>query len=208
MPLIEHRAGTQDRTALAAEQQESTNDLAALASSIRARLQDIKKSCVTALRIALDVGKTLNQVKEQVPDKEWGKWLRDNCFLSVRSAQLYMQLADHRDEIEAEIARFDELSIRQARKLIAKPKTSPQEEEVEPVDSEPAVTTAAPSTLRDFWPVATEPEQDELTGIIVNTVSLTKLFALMSPERRAEIERRVLGQAKRKSKVIEGTLAA
>jgi hypothetical protein len=187
-------------------------DLDALASSIRTQLQEIKRSCVTALRIALDVGEILNQAKEQVPDKKWGKWLRDNCFLSVRTAQLYMQLADNRDEIEAKLACFDTLSIRGARKLIAKPAV--EEGEVESVDSEPAVsttttTTTSPSTLCDLWPIATEPEQDELIGIVINTLSLTKLFALMTPERRREIEKRVLGNAnRRKTKTINAKLAA
>jgi hypothetical protein len=99
---------------------------------------------LTPLRIALDVGDAFNQAKKQVPDKKWGKWLRYNCFLSIRMAQLYMQLADHRDEIEAEIARFDTLSIRQARKLIARSKPAPEEGEVEPVTEPVAEPMAEP----------------------------------------------------------------
>jgi hypothetical protein len=53
----------------------------------------------------------------------WKKWLRDNCFLSVSTAQLYQQLARHRDEIEAEVERTGvELGVRAARRLISKSK--------------------------------------------------------------------------------------
>ena len=51
----------------------------------------------------------------------WKWWLRENCFLSVRTAMLYMQLARHRAEIEAEIERMGELSLRAAIRLIAEP---------------------------------------------------------------------------------------
>jgi hypothetical protein len=51
----------------------------------------------------------------------WKRWLRENCFLSQRTALLYQQLARHRAEIEAEITRLGELSLRAARRLIAEP---------------------------------------------------------------------------------------
>jgi hypothetical protein len=186
------------------------NDLDALATSIRRYLKQINKACVTALRIALDAGDALQQAKDQVPDKQWGKWLRDNCFLSVRTAQLYMQLADHRTEIEFEAARFDELSIRQARKLIAKSKSVPEEDKIEPVTTETTPTTiTTTTTLCDYWHIATEAEQDDLAATVINTVPVEKLFALMSAERRDKITKRVLGNAKyKKAKTIKGTLAA
>jgi hypothetical protein len=96
-----------------------------LATRIRTRLEQVRGACVTALRIALDVGDALIAAEAQVPDGKWGRWLRDNCFLSVRSAQLYMQLARHRGEIEDKLDQGVELSLRAARRLI----TSPQDED-------------------------------------------------------------------------------
>ena len=52
----------------------------------------------------------------------WGRWLVDNCGMGVSTAELYMQLARHREKIEVEIERVGELSLRAARRFIAKPR--------------------------------------------------------------------------------------
>jgi hypothetical protein len=53
----------------------------------------------------------------------WKRWLEKHCSpISVRTAQLYVQFARHRDVIEAEIKRVGPLSECEARRLIAKPR--------------------------------------------------------------------------------------
>ena len=42
----------------------------------------------------------------------WKRWLREHCFLGARTAMVYVRLARHRDEIEAEPQRVDDLSLR------------------------------------------------------------------------------------------------
>jgi hypothetical protein len=88
-----------------------------LATKVRAACRGVHEGQCNALHSALDAGDALNAAKPLVVGR-WGAWLRANCFLSVRTAQLYAQLADHRDEIEAEIERVTDLSLRAARRLI------------------------------------------------------------------------------------------
>ena len=100
--------------------------LAELAQMIRESMDHARTAWSNALGHVLDVGDALNAAQEQVANKQvtnWKKWLRDNCFLSVSTAQLYQQLARHRDEIEAEVERTGvELGVRAARRLISKSK--------------------------------------------------------------------------------------
>jgi hypothetical protein len=91
-----------------------------LARRIRAALQASRPERCNALHHDLDIGDMLTEVQAQVTTG-WKRWLRENCFLSERTALLYQQLARHRTEIEAEIERVGELSLRAARRLIAKP---------------------------------------------------------------------------------------
>src|SRR5262249_43418713 len=66
-------------------------------------------------------GDALIAAQEKV-NGNWKLWLRDNCFLSVRTALVYARLARHRSAIEAELGRVGDLSLRAALRLIAKPK--------------------------------------------------------------------------------------
>jgi hypothetical protein len=98
------------------------HDLDLLAHRIRCRLTEVKDLSRSALRLALDIGDDLDAAQEQVPDGQWAVWLRKNCALSERSARLYRQLANHREEIEHRLAEAPELSLRAARSLITKSK--------------------------------------------------------------------------------------
>jgi len=74
--------------------------LAELAQMIRESMDHARTAWSNALGHVLDAGDALNAAQEQVAKKQvtnWKKWLRDNCFLSVSTAQLYQQLARHRD---------------------------------------------------------------------------------------------------------------
>jgi hypothetical protein len=58
-----------------------------------------------------------------------------NCGVGWSTAKLCRQLASYREEIEAEISRVGPLSIRQARRLITKPKPDKQAPELPTPDS-------------------------------------------------------------------------
>jgi hypothetical protein len=91
-----------------------------LARQIRESLRASREAASNALDHALDAGDALAEAINRVStDKK--KRLRDNCFLAVSTAYLYLELAAHRSEIEAARSRAGELSIRAARRLIAKP---------------------------------------------------------------------------------------
>jgi hypothetical protein len=102
--------------------QTAQQDLNEIARRVRDAIAAAKAAHVTALHSALDAGNALIEAQAQVPRGQWRRWLKDNCLLSERTALLYVQLAHHRQDIETEISRVPELSLRAARRLIAKPK--------------------------------------------------------------------------------------
>jgi hypothetical protein len=161
-----------------AEQQDG---LAALADRIREEHQAIRDAACNALRHALDAGDALITAQAQV-SSGWQRWLRDNCFLSVRTAQLYVQLAQHRQDIEAEISRIPDLSLRGARRLITRSKTAGGAGDNKSKSQE---TTAS---LADLW-AAASPE--ERTGFL-DEIALTDLLEVMPASWKIEIERRVV----------------
>jgi hypothetical protein len=98
-----------------------------LANRIKACVAEIKKAAPAtqnALARAFEAGELLIQAqKEYGQHGLWKSWLNTNCELSERTAQLYMQLAEGRSKIEAELAKKDgatvaDLSLRGALSLL------------------------------------------------------------------------------------------
>jgi hypothetical protein len=111
-----------------------------LARRIRDAHKAVQVATANALAAAFEAGESLIEAKKRVTTG-WERWVRENCFLGGSSVRLYVQLAHHRAEIEAEISRAGELSIRAARRLIAKksPEDEPSEDMPEPTPTETAV---------------------------------------------------------------------
>jgi hypothetical protein len=94
-------------------------DLRALTERVRASHAATRSACVTALRAAMDAGDASIEGRNRVgDDTPWKKWMKDSCFVAVRTAQLYEQLARNRSKIEQAIRDKPDLSIRGARKLL------------------------------------------------------------------------------------------
>jgi hypothetical protein len=110
-----------------------------LARQIRANLKAVQVAASNALDAALSAGDNLIAAQARVPDGRWNCWLRENCSIAGSTAALYMQLARARPEIEAEISRAGELSIRAARKLIAKKSTEDEVSEDAETAPEPEI---------------------------------------------------------------------
>ena len=93
-----------------------------LAVIVRDEIQQARKAWANALAHAMNAGDALIAVQPKVAERgiAWTKWLKENCFVAVSTAKLYMQLARHRDDIEAVIQSKGELSLRGARQLITK----------------------------------------------------------------------------------------
>jgi len=125
------------------------DDLDTHAAEIRKGIQEMQTQMRNALRICFKVGGHLILAKQQVAHGEWKRWLKENCFLSQRTAQLYMQLADNQGLIEDELVMTPELGVRAAAKLIAKPSTKPEAKDVEAEEPDRAGSEEAEDTPPD-----------------------------------------------------------
>jgi hypothetical protein len=146
---------------------ETTTSLDDLADQIRTGHEKIGQHMCNALHIAFPVGDALTRARAQVAPGQWEKWLKANCFLSRRTAFLYMQLAKHRDELEARIAEIPTLSLRAAAQLIAKPKAAPKQK----------APPRPKSTLQAAWNAAALSER----ATVLARMPLTDLLRTLPP---------------------------
>ncbi len=70
-----------------------SNRLPILAVEIRRAHANVQEAAKTAAEYAIAAGHALIEAKELVGHGEWLPWLKDNCALAERTAQLYMKLA-------------------------------------------------------------------------------------------------------------------
>jgi hypothetical protein len=119
-----------------------------LAGVVRAEIEQAQTGWRNALRHAMNAGDALSEVQPKVAGN-WKKWLRTNCFVSVRTAQLYQQLARHREKIESAIQSEGPLSLRSARRLISNSSTKSSKKSESLVDHWKREPAAARSTFLD-----------------------------------------------------------
>jgi hypothetical protein len=70
---------------------------------LRRREDDLLDAAKNAVTRAIVAGEALLSAKAQIEANrygQWGKWLKANCVVSPRTAQLYMQIAEHKLQIE------------------------------------------------------------------------------------------------------------
>jgi len=132
---------------------EIARNLDSILSDIKSHDEQAEKAYVSALQHAMAAGDGLIEAKEQVPSQEWQVWLERNFpHWSNRTPQLYMRLAKHREQIEAEQAqRIAPLGIAGANKLISQPKKPEQQDSAE--SAEHTQVTPEPEERKD------DPEQ-------------------------------------------------
>jgi hypothetical protein len=126
-----------------------------LARQIRDAHAAVHSAGAALLHHAMAAGDALLSAQAKV-NGSWKLWLRDNCFLSVRTALVYVRLARHRSAIETELGRASDLSLRGALRLIAKPKGSAEKNRK---------STNKP-TLLDHWKNAPGSERRALLDAI------------------------------------------
>lgn len=80
----------------------------------------------SGLQHARQAGELLIAAKEQVVHGDWRSWVEANCELAERTAQAYMRIAKHWQEIEANPQFVADMTVNEAQRLIAKPKVSPE----------------------------------------------------------------------------------
>jgi hypothetical protein len=149
--------------------------LAKLAHRIRTAVQTSQQDRCNALHHDLDAGDALIEAQKRVCSS-WKRWLKENCSLGVRTAMLYMQLARHRRDIENEIERVGELSLRGAVRLICAP-------------SKKAFKPKKP----DLITAVAQATDAKLTEALI-TIGLDRFLRIMPADWRAEINARVSAQ--------------
>jgi hypothetical protein len=149
------------------------DELQHLAASVRAGLAAIARAEASKLAIALDVGDDLAKAKILAGHGNWLAWL-ESTDLSARTAEVYIKLAAHREQI-ANSQHAANLTIRAALRLIG------------------GARTARPrprSELRvSSWTNASAEERARF----IAAISIPELLAALSNEMRAEIDDRVYG---------------
>jgi Protein of unknown function (DUF3102) len=178
----------------------AASELNALAAKVRASVRAAQVAACNALHAALDAGDALVTAQEQVPAGEWTRWLRHNCFLSKRTALLYMQLARHRDEIEARLEEIPDLSLRAARRLIMKRVVQEEEEEESGEEEVAPVVIDHKARLQADWRAAPNDAREAFLVEILTELGLRPVLEAMSGEQQSALERRAFGSLKSRTK--------
>ena len=171
------------------EPSEAQRDRKALIETVRTAHQTVCEAGRTALRAAIEAGAALLRLKKLVNHGEWAHFLRRHCELGERTAQIYIQLAVHRELIEANPQRAADLSLRGALKLISGSDKSAQSNK-----------TAELSSLA-FMDATVEAR-----CLFVDAIGLIAWLAAMPPAWIPELERRIDGQRAATAATVEGKL--
>lgn len=110
--------------------------LKTLAEMANEAAETAQRGMQTAVQHAINCGRYLAAAKAQVPHGQWASWIGANFDRDQRTATRYMQLAT---AYETRAAIVDAASIREALRLIADDRATPDEPAVivvEPVESE------------------------------------------------------------------------
>jgi Protein of unknown function (DUF3102) len=78
-----------------------TTELDLLASRIKSAHKSITEHTRNVIDRAIEAGDALNQAKAKFDHGQWLAWLKNNCDLSERNAQIYMQLANNKSKLKS-----------------------------------------------------------------------------------------------------------
>jgi hypothetical protein len=96
-----------------------SNSLTDLAARIRAEHEATSEALKSSVEHGIAAGELLVEAKAKVPHGQWLPWLRDNCSISERTAQLYMRCAKNRTAIETQIRNgVADLSLNEAAAIL------------------------------------------------------------------------------------------
>ena len=97
-----------------------SNSLTDLAARIAEAHAHVARAMQTGLANAKIANELLIEAKQTVPHGQWEDWVHSNCQFSGRTAQVYMRIARL---APAKAQRVADLSLREATKALARPKT-------------------------------------------------------------------------------------
>lgn len=110
-----------------------------------------------AVQYAIQIGDMLSQQKEELPHGSFLKWVEDNLAFSARTAQNYIKIFKHKEELE----QLQPGSLSEAHRLIApeKPEPKPAVQYEEDEDDEPGGIIDADFSIvetengHEYWPL-------------------------------------------------------
>jgi hypothetical protein len=108
------------------EEASVTSTKSNIAAAINAAHVGVEAGKREGTRFAIEAGRLLSQARDTVPHGGWDAWIKANCTMSPRTAQLYMKLARHVGGDPAKARRVADLSLRDAAREIAKPRVPSQ----------------------------------------------------------------------------------
>ena len=154
-----------------------------LATLIRTEHEAVGIAARNMLEHALRAGDALHAAKKQVSEGGWELWMRKHCGLSLRCAQVYMQLASARSLIEAQAQHAAPHSLRAALKLIGPPSETSSR-------SHNTTSKTKPATYFDalgWWTTASLEQRRHL----LDGIGHTPILEALPPAWRDEFEQRV-----------------
>lgn len=101
-------------------QPDTPNPLVGLAESINRHIGQSIIGARRSLEHAHAAGKDLIKAKDLVSHGSWRAWVKDNCHLSLRTAQICMELANRWDELQAKAQRTTHLTVEAALRMLKK----------------------------------------------------------------------------------------
>jgi hypothetical protein len=168
------------------QENNSSSVLDQLARQIREHREAARRVGLTVLGHLLDAGDALNEAQKRV-STNWKHWLRENCFLSVSTAQLYQQLARKRAEIEEKLRDDPDLSLRAARRLIGRPSPNKSTGKTSPARQE-SLTAAEAAVVIAM-------SDESWTAALEIGLGFDRFLRVMPPAWRPLLETRAGGQA-------------
>jgi hypothetical protein len=94
-----------------------------LTAAIRQEHDAASRAAQSAIEHALAAGRLLAEAKRKIPHGSWEAYVRDECGIAPRTARLYQRLHRHRDRLPNR-QHVAELSLRQAARLLERPKAT------------------------------------------------------------------------------------
>jgi hypothetical protein len=103
---------------------EVEKSLGKLAEEINHEHQAFRRAFNATFRSALRAGDLLNEAKAKAGHGNWETWVEENCEFSMRTAQVYMRIANNREVVEEHLRSADSagLSIEGVLQELATPK--------------------------------------------------------------------------------------
>jgi len=117
---------------------------------------------------ATEIGELLSVKKEELAHGEFSGWVTDNLDFSLRTAQSYIKIFKHRDELE----RFQPTSLAEAYRLIAPEKPTRAVDDEEEEEDSGEITDADFSIVEEeklptgyeYWPIMEKVRNEMMIG--------------------------------------------